>query len=153
MSNIQNAEQIIQVAMDFDHALTSMDIDEILPFFSEECEIEILGVTLRGLDGAKQWLEWLFTHLIAIQFEPVIIMVEGNVFFEEFVVVGTLSDGRVVRSKQAEVLVYDDYKIKTLRLYFDRLDFVDSIANGFLEKRVVGMLIKRSLEGLGEPSI
>lgn len=153
MSNIQNAEQIRQVAMEFDHALTSMDIDEVLPFFSEECEIEVLGVTLKGLDGAKQWLEWLFSHLSSIQFEPVTIMVEGNVFFEEFVVVGTLSDGRVVRSKQAEVLVYDDYKIKNLRLFFDRLDFADAITNGFLEKRAVGMLIKKSLDGLGESTL
>lgn len=139
--------------MEFDHALTSMNIDESLEFFSEDCEIELLGVTLNGLDGARKWLEWLFSHLASIQFEPVTILVDGNVFFEEFVVVGTLNDGRVIRSKQAEILIYEDYKIKTLRLYFDRLDFADAISNGFLEKRVVGMLIRKSLAGLDAPDL
>jgi ketosteroid isomerase-like protein len=145
---IQSPEKIKEVAMQFDNALTNMNIEEILAYFADDCEIELLGVSLHGKEGAKQWLEWLYTHLSAIRFEPVIIMVENDVFFEEFIVIGTLHDGRVVRSKQAEVLVYEDYKVKKLRIYFDRLDFVDAVADGFIEKRVVGMLIKRSLDGL-----
>ncbi len=134
--------------MEFDVAIENRDIEMMVNAFSDDCEIELLGVVLKGKDGVRKWLEWLFTHLVEVKFDPVIIMVEGDVFFEEFVVRGTLQDGRVVESKQAEVLIYEDYKIKSLRLYFDRLDFVDAVVDGFISKRIVRMLIKRSLEGL-----
>ena len=99
-------------------------------------------------EGARKWLEWLFGTLIEVKFKPIIIMVEGNVFFEEFILVGTLPNGKVVESKQSEVLVYEDYKIKSLRVYFDRLDFADAVAEDFNSRRIVKTLISRSLKGL-----
>jgi hypothetical protein len=75
-------------------------------------------------------------------------MVTNGVFFEEFKVTGTLPNGKIVESKQSEVLVYENYKIKSLRLYFDRLDFADLVVNDFLSKRIVKMLKSRSLKGL-----
>jgi hypothetical protein len=75
-------------------------------------------------------------------------MVEGNTFFEEFILVGTLPNGKIVESKQSEVLVYEDYKIKSLRVYFDRLDFADVVADSFISRKIVKTLISRSLKGL-----
>jgi hypothetical protein len=75
-------------------------------------------------------------------------MVSNGIFFEEFKVTGTLSNGKIVESKQSEVLVYENYKIRSLRLYFDRLDFADLVVNDFLSKRIVRMLKSRFLKGL-----
>ena len=134
--------------MDLDKAIESRDVDQIVSFFADDCEIELMGIELSGKDGARRWIEWLFDTLVEVKFKPIIIMVEGNVFFEEFILVGTLPNGKVVESKQSEVLVYENYKIKSLRVYFDRLDFADVVAEDFVSRKIVRMLISRSLKGL-----
>jgi ketosteroid isomerase-like protein len=148
LSEEQDANKIKQVAMDFDNAIESKDIDHMVSFFAEDCEIELMGVKLSGKEGARRWLEWLFGTLIEVKLKPVIIIVEGNVFFEEFILVGTLPNGKVVESKQSEVLIYENYEIKNLRVYFDRLDFADAVANDFISRRIVSTLISRSQKGL-----
>nr|KXH72602.1 MAG: hypothetical protein AM325_00800 [Candidatus Thorarchaeota archaeon SMTZ1-45] len=144
----QEEDQIREVAMDLDDAIESRNIEQIVSFFADDCEIELMGVTLSGKDGARKWLEWLFETLVEIKLEPVIIMVDGNAFFEEFILIGTLPNGKTVKSKQSEVLIYENYKIKSLRLYFDRLDFADVVAEGIISRRIVKTLIARSLRGL-----
>lgn len=134
--------------MELDNAIESRDFNQIVSFFSDDCEIELMGIKLSGKDGARRWLEWLFDTLVEIKFKPIIIMVEGDVFFEEFILVGTLPNGKIVESKQSEVLVYENYKIKSLRVYFDRLDFADVVAEDFISRKIVRMLISRSLKGL-----
>ena len=148
MTEEQDEDKIRQVAMDFDNAIESKDIDLMVSFFADDCEIELMSIVLSGKEGARKWLEWLFGTLVEVKFKPIIIMVEGNIFFEEFILVGTLPNGKIVESKQSEVLVYEDYKIKSLRVYFDRLDFADVVAEDFISRRIVKMLISRSLKGL-----
>jgi ketosteroid isomerase-like protein len=144
----QDKDRIRQVAMDFDNAIESKNIDHMVSFFADDCEIELMGIRLSGKDGARKWLEWLFDTLVEVKFKPVIIMVEGDTFFEEFILVGILPNGKTVESKQSEVLVYEDYKIKSLRVYFDRLDFADVVAEDFISRKIVKTLISRSLKGL-----
>lgn len=144
----QDKDRIRQVAMDFDNAIESKNIDYMVSFFADDCEIELMGIRLSGKDGARKWLEWLFDTLVEVKFKPVIIMVEGDTFFEEFILIGTLPNGKTVESKQSEVLVYEDYKIKSLRVYFDRLDFADVVAEDFISRKIVKTLISRSLKGL-----
>ena len=148
MNQNQDENRIKEVAMDLDKAIESKDVDQIVSFFADDCEIELMGIELSGKDGARRWIEWLFDTLVEVKFKPIIIMVEGNVFFEEFILVGTLQNGKVVESKQSEVLVYENYKIKSLRVYFDRLDFADVVAEDFVSRKIVRMLISRSLKGL-----
>ena len=144
----QSPERIREVAKKLDDALETRNADQILPFFADDCEIELLGIELTGKDGVRRWLEWQFKHIAEVKLEPIIIIVDGNIFFEEFVVNARLHDGTKVESRQAEVLIYEDYRVKSLRLYFDRLDFAGSIARGFVSKAIVRRLIKTSLAGL-----
>jgi ketosteroid isomerase-like protein len=148
MDDMQHAAKIRELAQEFDGAIEARDTDAVVSAFTDDCEIELLGITLRGKEGARKWASWLFNSVPDIKFEPVTILVDKDTFFEEFRVIGTLPNGKVVESKQAEVLVYKDYKVKSLRIYFDRLDFADLVVDGFFSKRIVGMLKSRSLEGL-----
>jgi ketosteroid isomerase-like protein len=144
----QLPDEIRKVAMDLDNAIENKDIDVILSSFSDDCEIELLGIKLTGKEGARRWINWLYTHLAEIKFFPVTIMVDGNTFFEEFIAKAKLHNDVEIQSNQAEVLIYKNYKIKSLRVYFDRLDFADSVAKGFISKTIVRKLIKASLKGL-----
>jgi hypothetical protein len=142
------SENIKKTAMDFDRAIEKKDIVKIPLFFTKDCEIELLGLKLFGKDGIKRWISWLYKYISKLELEPITIMVEGNIFFEEFVVNAILNNGVRVKSKQSEVLVYEDYKIKSLRLYFDRLElsqslFINPITNFILDK-----IIYKSIKGL-----
>jgi hypothetical protein len=75
-------------------------------------------------------------------------MVEGSIFFEEFFIHGVTNNKKELTGKIAEVLEYDNYKIKRLRLYFDRLDFADASITGFFEKKIVKLIKNKSLKGL-----
>ena len=148
MENKEPSDRIRNTAAALDTALEERDRDRVLSFFADDCEIELLGVTLHGKENAARWLDWLYGHLREIKFTPITILVEDSTLFEEFVLEGTTSHGSRVKSKQAEVLTYEDGKLKGLRLYFDRLDFAETISRGFIGKWLVNNLTRISLKGL-----
>ena len=143
-----SSNEIRDAAAALDTALMRKDVKEVIESFSDECEIKILSVTLHGKDGVKRWFNWLYSHVAEMKLTPITIMVENNTYFEEYKVEAKLNDGGEAYSSQAEVLVFDGYKIKSLRMYFDRLDFSASVAKGIISKTIVNQLIKRSVEGL-----
>ena len=144
-----DTERIRQVAKELDDTLETKNIERILSFFAHDCELLLLGIKVRGKEGARRWLRWQFGHVADYELVRIVIMIEGNVFFEEFVVKARLPDGTALESKQAEVLVYDEeYKVSSLRLYFDRLDFADAVARDPFSGFVVRRLVKASLKGL-----
>jgi hypothetical protein len=148
MENGQDKERIIKLAENLDNDLENMDIDKLIPYFSDDCEIEMFGLTLKGTLGLKKWLNWFFKSFSSIKFEPIVILVEGNIFFEEFYLHGVTKRSKKITGKIAEVLIYENYKIKSLRLYLDRLNFAEASVNGFLEKKIVNLIKKKSIKGL-----
>ena len=148
MAEEQSTDGIRKVALMLDNAIENIDLNTVVSCFAENCEVELLRHSLYGKAGVKKWLDWLFKNIRQIKFQPVIIMAEGNILFEEFIIRARLYSGPEVKSKQSEVLVFENEKIKCLRLYFDRLDFADAIAKDPVSKAVVSRVIKKSLEGL-----
>jgi ketosteroid isomerase-like protein len=148
MDKASLSEERRKIALDFDNALENKDREAILEKFTDDCEIELLSIKLNGKEGVEKWLDWLYKHVAEIKFLPVTIMVEGNTFFEEYAVEAKFHDGETTRSNQAVVLVFEKLKIKSLRLYFDRLDFSNAVAKDVISKTIVKELVKKSLEGL-----
>lgn len=148
MNHVQLPSEIRKVAMNLDNAMESGDKEAVLSCFSDDCRIELLGMQLTGKQGVKRWLNRLYENVSNITFTPVTIMVDGDIFFEEFIVSVRTYDGKEIKSKQAEVLIYEDYKVKSLHLYFDRLNFADLVAKGFIDRKLIQRVIKVSLRGL-----
>ena len=148
MESKQSPDEIRKAAMVLDNAIENKDLGGVISCFTDDCEIELLRHNLYGKQGVNKWFDWLFKKVRQIKLQPVVIMVEGDTFFEEFIVRARLYSGLEVKSKQAEVLVFENYKIKSLRLYFDRLDFADAVARDPVSKALVSRIIKKSLEGL-----
>ena len=148
MNETQDKERIIKLAAELDKDLEKQDVDNLIPYFSEDCEIEILGVKLKNKKNLKKWLRWFFDLFDTISFEPIVIMVDKNIFFEEFIIHVTFNQGKRLSVKIAEVLEYHNYKITSLRLYLDRLEFADILTSGLLSKKLVNLIKKRSLKGL-----
>lgn len=148
MGSVKSSGEIKKIALAFDRALEKKDLQRVIDRFDDGCEIELLNIKLLGKDGGKKWFKWLFKHIKNLKLKPITIMVDENVFFEEFIVEATFHDGKKAYSKQAEVLVFEDSKIKSLRLYFDRLDFSDSVTKDIISRTIAKQLIKKSLEGL-----
>ncbi|TES88625.1 MAG: nuclear transport factor 2 family protein [Dehalococcoidia bacterium] len=148
MATEKSTDEIRRVAMALDNAIENKDPDAVIACFADDCEIELLRHSLVGKAGVKKWFSWLFKNIWQIKFQPVKIMAEGNTLFEEFIIRARLRSGSEVKSKQAEVLIFENDKIKSLRLYFDRLDFADTLTKDPVSKAVLSRIIKKSLEGL-----
>jgi len=144
----QKRQVILKLAKDLDDAIERKDKHSIISMFDEDCEIELLGVTLKGGAGVGRWLDWLYENLISMKLTPITTMIEGDTFFEEFVVKAKLKNGAEISSKQSEVLVYTKNKVKSLRMYFDRLEFADAVARDIITRRLVSKVVKLSLKGL-----
>ena len=46
LSQEQEVDRIKQVAMEFDNAIESKDIDLMVSFFADDCKIELMGIAL-----------------------------------------------------------------------------------------------------------
>ena len=147
----QDPDRIREVAMRLDDTLEVMDKEKVLEFFTDDCEIKFLGKTLRGKDGVIKWLDWMEAKgMSAMQLTPVNIQVIGDTFLEEFKAKAVLADGTEIEAEQCEVLVYEDYKVKSLRLYFDRVQYAPMITRNCIERGVIRRLDKMTFEGLRE---
>jgi ketosteroid isomerase-like protein len=144
----QSPSKIRKLATELDNALEEGDVEKVISFFSDNCEIELLGTKVKGKRGVRKWLSWMFKHVSKIRLTPRNITVDGDAFYEEFIVTATLPNRKKIESKQSEVLVYENYKIKSLRLYFDRLDFAEAFSQDPISRLLVNQVKKGSLKGL-----
>ena len=144
-----NPEKIRELAKELDDAIEKRETEEVLCHFCETCEIELLGTKLTGKEGLRNAISWIYRYLKEIKLVPITIMIEGNTFFEEFIARTKTKEGKEIQVKQAEVLVYDnEYKVKSLRLYFDRLELAAAYTSNPIEKMMIDRLSKASLKGL-----
>jgi ketosteroid isomerase-like protein len=144
----QNVQKIKKVAMELDNALEKKNFNEIKSLFSDDCEIEFLGIKLNGRDGVEKWLKFIFEYVESFKLEPIVIIVEGSIFVEEFYVDINFRDGSNYHTKWSEVLIYENYKVKSLRLYFDRLEIIQHAPIGYFNKKILGFIDKKTLKGL-----
>jgi ketosteroid isomerase-like protein len=143
-----NSDRIRTLAKALDDTIEAGDAERLTSFFSQDCEVRLPGVTLHGSDGLRKAVGWMFANLKDISLVPVAITVQDNVFMEEFVLRARAAGGEV-DVRQAEVLEYDaDYRVKSLRLYFDRLELAPVLASGFIDRILIRQVSKASLKGL-----
>ena len=142
--------QIRDLAKALDDAIEKHNVQELVSYFSKECEIYLPGITLSGHEGLKKAVMWMFRYLKEMSLIPVTIIIQGNIFFEEFVVKAKIA-GRDIELRQSEVLEYNtDYKVKTIRLYFDRLELAQAFPYNFIDRMLIRRVNKASLKGLLE---
>jgi ketosteroid isomerase-like protein len=126
---MQSESSIRRAAARLDAALESGDRSAVVECFAPDCEIELLGVRLRGHEGVRRWLGWVFAHITRIKFAPRLIAVAGDEFIEEFRVEATTNDGKVITGQWAEILTYRDDLVSSLRLYFDPMQFAPALGS------------------------
>jgi ketosteroid isomerase-like protein len=142
MAEQQSPAKIYEIAKRLDDAVEHKDIDTALACFTDDCDIEILNVTLKGKQELRSAINWMYTELGDIRFERIAISFENDTFFEEFIMNITKDQGNTLKTKVVEVLVFEDYEVKSLRFYFDRLELSQALTKGFLERRIVSKLDK-----------
>ena len=145
-----SAEKIREMAKALDDAIERDNIEEIVTYFSDDCQIHLPAISLSGHEGLKRAISWMYRYLKEIVLVPNIIIIQGNVFFEEFIVKAKVDD-RSIELKQAEVLEYGiDYKVKSIRLYFDRLQLAQAVSSNFIDKIIIKRINRAFLKGLSE---
>ena len=142
-------EKIRKLAKALDDTIENRDIDKLVSFFAENCEIQLPGITLNGYEGLRKAIRWMYNYFGEITFIPVTIMIQSNVFFEEFIMRVKIKGKQEMQVKQTEVLIYNsDYKVKSLRLYFDRLELSRAFSSNAVDRLIINKLTKESLKGL-----
>ena len=150
MDAVESAEKIRNAAMVLDNAVEQGDKETILSCFADDAELEVFGLIFTGKNEIENIINWMYAQFGKIEFEPVVIMVEGNTFFEEFVFC-VAPDSDQIKIKAAEVLEYEDHKIKSLRLYIDRLDMAQKLSKGVFERLLVNFVNQGTIKGLPQP--
>lgn len=56
---MQTEASIREAASELDAALEAGDEDRVVACFAGDCELELLGVRLRGHGGVRRWLAWV----------------------------------------------------------------------------------------------
>lgn len=128
MGSDKRENLIIKLAMNFGNDLESENLEKIPLYFSEDCQIELLGKTLKGRKGVSEWLDWLFENVIELRLIIINVIVKDNILFEESALNVVTADGIKLQARQAQVMEFDQCnKIKNLRLYFDGIDFAGEL--------------------------
>jgi len=150
MNTSLNSEKIRELAKALDDAVEKHDVEKLVSYFSKECEIHLPGITLSGHEGLRKAISWMYRYLKEIVLVPIVIIIQDNIFFEEFSVKAN-AGGRNIELRQAEVLECSaDYKVKSIRLYFDRLEFAQAFSFNFIDRMLIKRVNKASLNGLSE---
>jgi hypothetical protein len=150
METNMNSEKIRYLARALDDDIEKHDIEKLVLYFSDECQIQLPGITLTGHKGLRKAIRWMYSYFKELTLVPVTIMIKDNIFFEEFVVKAKIA-GRDLELNQAEVLEYDTtYKVKSIRLYFDRLELARIFSSNFIDRILIERVDKTSLKGLAE---
>ncbi|MFH1538613.1 MAG: nuclear transport factor 2 family protein [bacterium] len=146
MTVSQMEDRMTEVAKEFGDAMERKDLDALLECFTDDCEIEIFDLKLRGKEGVRKWYKWTFAHMRALSFEKIVSVSDGDTFIEEYILNGTIHNGKKMQSRQARVLVFEGDKVKSFRLYLDRLQFADSVVSDPVGKMIVGKFINVSVK-------
>jgi hypothetical protein len=145
-----NTEKIRRLAKALDDAIEKRNIEELASYFSADCEVCLPGITLKGYGGLRKAIRWMFGYLEEITLVPVTIIIKDNIFFEEFILKAR-SYGHEFEMRQSEILEYDaDHKVKSIRLYFDRLEFARNLSYNFIDRMLIKRISKASLRGLAD---
>jgi ketosteroid isomerase-like protein len=83
VSREQSPREIRKRAKMLDDAIEEGNIEKVVSYFCDNCEIELLGVKLTGKDGLRKAFGWMYKYLKKMVLVPITMMVDGDVFFED----------------------------------------------------------------------
>ena len=148
MTEVERNADIRKVADQLDRAVERRDLNTVLGFFTENCEVTLFGIKLTGKDALGRAFQSLYEKLENVRFEPITIMTEESTLFEEFRLHATSPGGEAVSIEAAEVLNFDGNLVVGMRLYLDRLQLAGIIAEGILERKLLEAIERKSREGI-----
>jgi len=139
---------IREIADRLDRAVERRDLNAVVEFFSDNCEVTFFGIKLFGKEALRRAFQSVYERLEDVRFEPITIMNDDSTLFEEFRMHATSPNGESVSIEVAEVLNFSGEKVTGMRLYIDRLQLAGVIAEGILERKLLEAIERKSREGL-----
>lgn len=142
-------EKIKSLIRDFIEAFTKRDVEKALSFFAEDATYVTPWGTFKGKEEIKRFLTWNAKTVtdLTVTDSGIGIMVQGNKAVYEHII------GATMEGMKGEVLAmcayeFSDEKIQHLRTALDRLSIAKQVAKGWLAKKVVNSVVKRTEKGL-----
>ncbi len=137
-----------RIAERLNRGMEERDMDGVIALFDEACEIELMGIRLSGIKGVQRWLRWTYANFHHLSFSPVLTLVQEGALCQEYVLRARLDAKSRLESRQIKIITFENGKIRNVRIYFDRVDMAESLAQGFAARTLVKSLVKTSIRGL-----
>jgi len=124
------------------------DVEKLLPLFAEDVTLISPGVTLKGHDGVRRWMKWLYFDFPKLTLKETSLIIEENKAAHEYVLEGTTPEGQTVSFDGVAIYEFKDGKILTCRIYYDVLTIAKQVVKGFIAKRAVKSMVDQYEKGL-----
>jgi len=105
----------------FEDAIVNNDVEKFASLFTEDSMIEDPFGTLKGPEGARLCMEWIYSHFEKIALKEILTIVRGNVVVIEYFLEGITRNGETVTFPGVLIEECEGLKIRHLRNYFDGL--------------------------------
>ncbi len=142
-------EKMETIIRDYIEAFVKGDIEKALSFFAEDATYVTPWGTFKGKDEIRRFLTWNAQTVtdFTVTDSGIGIMVQENKAVYEHILGATMEG---VRGEVLSMCAYEfsDEKIQHLRTVLDRLSIAKQVAKGWLAKRVVNSVVKRTEKGL-----
>jgi hypothetical protein len=125
------------------------DVEKALSFFAEDATYVVPEGTFKGKEELRRYLTWTArsTRNATLAETGIGLLARGNQAAYEHVLEGTVEG---VKCRWLALCAYElsDGKIQSLRTVCDRLSLLQQAAEGWLEKTIIGAIVKRAEKGL-----
>ncbi len=138
MSN--GIKSVIQAAHE---AIIKNDVEKLLTCFTADASITDAVGTLRGHDGVRTWIKWLYKSMSKVNLKETGLVIEGDKAAHEYVFEGTTPEGVNVNFSSLAIYEFKDEKIQSLRDYFDILGIAKQMAKGYIAKKAISSIEKQ----------
>jgi len=141
-------QTIIDTMRDFTRVLAKGDTDKAISFFTEDAVWITPNGTFSDLEGITQYIKWMKSNIAdqTITETGIGVSAKANTGIYEHVISG------ITKGKKWDALaicIYDfqDKKIKSIRMVYDRLNVAHQVTTG-IAKTAVGNILREMEKGL-----
>jgi len=143
-----SVEEMKAAIRDRDDAYMRNDADKLVSLFTEDGTITDPAGTLKGPEGIRLYLKWVYTHFSKVSLREVGVIVEGNRLAREVIFEGTMPDGLTVTYPVVSISEFKDGKTQSWRIYYDVLAPAKQTAKGWMARRALRSIEARFRRGL-----
>ncbi|MGQ9543195.1 MAG: nuclear transport factor 2 family protein [Candidatus Bathyarchaeia archaeon] len=129
-------------------AIMSNDVERFISFFAEDATLTDAAGILKGPDGLRLWMKWLYSNFSRMILKDKRLIAEGDSAAHEYLLEGATPEGSTVSFSGVAIYEFKDGKIQHIRNFYDVLGIAGQVAKGWMARRAVNSIEEQFKRGL-----